>query len=187
MKLRRIVGLGVLALVALPGAGAAQDWSTSLDELKRAGTLRPGDRVHVTDANGRRLSGRITDLSTGLTVADGRDTWTLPDAEVSQIDLEDSVKNGVWLGFAAGAGAHLVICLTEFNAFLCPQGSDSLVAAFMRPFIKGLPYAALGALTGGLIDARTHTTLYKAPGSARVAVSPILARERLGARMSVTW
>ena len=44
-----------------------------------------------------------------------------------------------------------------------------------------VPLVGGGAAVGGVVDAVTHKTIFQAPGSARVAVSPMLAKDQLGA------
>ena len=103
MTWQMTVGLVTLALLVLPGAAAAQDVATSLDELVRSGELGPGDGVYVTDAAGRRIKGRISDMSPSmLEFTDGRDTWTLAANEVSKIELQDPVDTGIVIGIGAG-------------------------------------------------------------------------------------
>ena len=62
------VVIACLATVAAAGAAEAQV-AHPLDELVRTGDLRRGVGVYVTDADGRRLKGTISEVSsTELTV-----------------------------------------------------------------------------------------------------------------------
>ena len=40
---------------------------------------------------------------------------------------------------------------------------------------------------GWYLDATNHKTLYQKSGSARLTVSPILSKERVGAAASLSW
>ena len=74
----REVGLA-LVMSLLPGVTAAQDVASSLEELLRSGSLRPGDGVYVTDIQGYRLKGALSDLSSaGVKVTHRSDTRDRP-------------------------------------------------------------------------------------------------------------
>ncbi len=166
-----------VVLLATIGAAVAAEAQTasSLDTLVQSGELTIGDGIYVTDVLGQLIKGDITNLSsTGLTVTRGRENWTLAVSEVKRIERQDSLVNGIMLGVAVGAIP---------SGFICLRFPRECLYAFLYT----TPYMAIGAGVGALVDSNIHKTLFQAPGSARVAVSPMLAKEGLGARLSVTW
>lgn len=177
------LGILILALLALPVAASGQDAATSLEELFRSGELRRGDGVYITDPDGRRVKTDVTDVSPSLlTVTDGQDTWTLSEMEVSKIERRDSLQNGIWIGMAAGVGTLVAICNS--------RGGWLKISDDECPYIVqhwGIPGVAATAIAGAIVDAHITKTLYESPGAARLSVAPLLARERIGAQLSVGW
>ena len=109
--LRELIGLLTLSMMALPGVAVAQDVAASLDELLRSGSLQPGEGVYVTDAAGRRLKGTLSEVSsTGLVVTQREQAWTVADADVREIELQDSLRNGIAYGMVAVAGPIAAVC-----------------------------------------------------------------------------
>ena len=183
------VTIACLATVTAAGAAEAQV-AHPLDELVRTGDLRRGVGVYVTDADGRRLKGTISEVSsTELTVTQWLDRWTLAPTDVRKIELQDPLKNGIWWGLAVGAATVSGSCFSRlYTKALCGSGSDSAAAAILGVLFHGLPYAAIGAVVGGLVDASSiHTTLYEAPGTTRLTLSPTLSPGGAGVQVSVGW
>ena len=109
------VAIACLATVAAAGAAEAQV-AHPLDELVRTGDLRRGVGVYVTDADGRRLKGTISEVSsTELTVTQLRDTWTWTPTDVRKIELQDPLKNGIWRGLAVGVAMLYGNCLSSLH------------------------------------------------------------------------
>ena len=109
--LRELIGVLALSMMALPGVAVAQDVAVSLDELLRSGSLQPGEGVYVTDAAGRRLKGTLSEVSsTGLVVTHRGQAWTVAAADVREIDLQDSLRNGIAYGMVAVAGPIAAVC-----------------------------------------------------------------------------
>lgn len=167
-------------LVVLAGApAAAQEVAAPLNDLLRTG-LAPGDAVYVTDAQGKRRDGRISEISAnGLTIANGDDAWTWPETEIARIEAKDGLANGIWIGLAIGLGASLMGCHYGDNETgICP---------IPYALIGGYLHLGLGASLGALFDRHMTRTLYQAPPPARVEVSPLVSHERMGVRLAVTW
>ncbi len=188
-RFRSRVAIACLSATVAAAAAAEAQVAHPLDELVRAGDLRRGVGVYVTDDRGRRLKGTISEVSsTKLTVTRWQDTWTLAPTDVQKIELQDPVENGIWRGFAVGAAVVYGSCFSPSHTeALCGTGSDSAAAAFVGVLIHGLPYAAIGAVVGGFLDASEHTTLYEAPGSTQLTLSPTLSPGGAGVQMSVGW
>ena len=185
---RRLTLACLSALVAASSSAEAQV-ARSLDDLVRAGELRRGIGVYVTDTSGRRLKGTITDVApTLVTITKWQDTWTLASTEVRKIELQDPLENGFSRGFVYGALVLYGGCFSPLRTeVVCGTGSDSTGLAFLDTFVSGLPYVAVGMIGGGLIDWLTHTTLYERSGFARLTFSPTLSLGRAGARLSFGW
>lgn len=172
---------GIVVLLAMLGAASVAEAQVagSLDELLQSGELQFGDEIFVTDVSGRRIKTRIRGVSAiALSVTEGRNTRTLRDTDVSKIERWDSVANGSLYGLGIGFAAMLGTCRLESSS----SGDFCYRASYL--FYPGL---AVGALVGGIVDARLTKTILQKPGSARVAVSPMLAKKGLGARISLTW
>ena len=168
-------------LVVLAGApAAAQEAAAPLNDLLRTG-LAPGDAVYVTDAQGERTEGRVSEISaTGLTIANGDDAWTWTETEIARIEAKDGLANGIWIGVAIGVGAFLMRCHYGDNKTgICPIIPYAVTGGYVQ--------LGLGAYLGALFDRHMTRTLYPVPEPARVEVSPLLSRDRVGARLTVGW
>ena len=168
-------------LVVLAGApAAAQEAAAPLNDLLRTG-LAPGDAVFVTDAQGERTEGRVSEISAnGLTIANGDDAWTWPETEIARIEAKDGLANGIWIGVAIGVGAFLMRCHYGDNETgICPIIPYALTVGYVE--------LGVGAYLGALFDRHMTRTLYRAPPPGRVKVSPLLSHERVGVRLAVGW
>lgn len=176
MKNEMVIGILALTSLMLPAAAAAQDVATSLDELLQSRQLRPGDGVYVTDAAGRRIKGTISDVSASmLQVTDGRDSWTLDEREVNQIELQDSVESGIGIGIAVAS--TFAMCGIE--------GTDN--GTCYGALYSFWPALGAGAGLGWYLDATNHKTILRKSGAARLTVSPMVSTERVGAAASISW
>ena len=183
--MKRGMAIGVLALVlsVLPRVVAAQNVATSLDEILQSGALGLGDGVYVTDTTGRRIKADVTDLSSaGLKISGRRMTWTLDESEISKIERQDSLQNGIWIGIGVGVGALVAVCNS--------RGGWLKVSDDECPYIVGyygIPGLVAMAVAGAIVDSRFTKTLYQAPGSATLTLSPMLSTEHVGAAASISW
>lgn len=174
---RQLIGALVLSM-GLPGAAVAQDATASLDELLRTGTLQTGRGVYVTDAAGRRLKGRLGDVSaTSVVIRQGGQAWTIAGAEVHRIELQDSLRNGIAYGMATVAVPMAAGCAATGRR----PGECTFVV------LAALPLVGIGGLVGGVVDALRHRTVYRNDNAVQASVAPILAKRTLGARMAIGW
>ena len=179
MTWRGRIGVSAVGFLLLPGVAAAQDVADSLEELLRSGGLQPGDGIYVTHARGYRLKGSISDLSTtALEVTHRGEAWTLTGADVIQIDRQDSWANGFGYGVLAGAAS--------FYGWCHMLGARECGLYLIHPKWGGL-WMVAGAVAGITMDAIMHKTVYRASGSARASVKPIVSKGRFGAQVSVGW
>ena len=165
-----------LPLVLRQGDRAAQDVAGSFDELLQAGSLRPGDGVFVTDTTGRRLKGTVSDLSsTALVATHEGEAWTAAAADLHRVERQDTLANGIAYGVLIATGSLVGLCVANGGS-RCGH------------FLYYMPYVPiLGGVVGLVVDAHRHKTIYRAAGSTRVAVVPMVSHERLGAQVSVGW
>ena len=146
--LRELIGVLALSMMALPGVAVAQDVAVSLDELLlRSGSLQPGEGVYVTDAAGRRLKGTLSDVSsTGWWVTHRGQAWTVAAADVREIDLQDSLRNGAsrtawWRSQAQSPRCAGPVEVTPANAHTC-------CCTRFRSWRSAVSWAVLWTLSG---------------------------------------
>ena len=140
-----------------------------------------GDVVHVTDATGATIKGRLAALpSDALEVRINGSVRRVAASQVRRIRWQqrDSVLTGVLVGAAIGAvpGIYWLIADPNECAGLCPE-EYALVAA--------------GAAIGGLVDRamKRKVTVYSAesPRGMSVAVVPLAAPRRMGVQVGLRF
>ena len=188
--------LPVLLLLGVPAGASAQVTATSFEQLQTL--VKSGDTIEVTGANGRKVTGRLGELTVSSlellvrqTAPDGRETFvpqaSLSERDVRQIRLErgDSVWKGTLIGAAVVGGPWLLVCNPATDWCYYNDGANLFRGA-------ALITTGIGAATGALIDAaiRQRTMVYyRAPTQAlsRVWVSPILSKSATGIQMAVRF
>lgn len=171
----RIAIVLAAATITAPLAGAQ---TVSFDRL--ALQLNQGDRITVTDNEGRALHGRVVDLSSSmLSLQAGGLRRDLNGGDISVIRRRqrDSLKNGAGIGFASGAGIAVVLL----------SRCGGLDHAGETLFYSSL-FGAAGAGIGVGLDAmheETRVVYRTAPSTRRLAVSPVLSPQRQGVAVSL--
>ncbi len=172
----------------LGGAAPAQAQETSFDGLGK--WLRLGDAVVVTEMDGRKASGRLTNLSAAsMTILRGGTPIELPSASVRAVSIRerDSLANGALIGLAAGMAFGAIALGAACHEDYYYRGSCAgLVLAGV-----GI-YGAMGAGIGVGIDALTpgrKLLVYQRPAaaSARVSVAPVMLPNRQGVVVRVVF
>ena len=169
--------LVLVAAVATASLAEAQTVE-SFDRL--ALLVNQGDRISVTARNGRRLQGRLVDLSpTTLSLLVDDDLVRLEEAEVSLLRRRhrDSLKNGGVLGLLGGA--------VTAGVLMADEGPGSNPGAYV--LIMSL-FGAAGAGIGVGLDAgyEKSQVIYRVRRSKRrLAVAPLLSRHRRGLSVSL--
>jgi hypothetical protein len=148
--------------------------------------LEPGDRLIVTEPDGRKTKGQVvvaTPASVTLSVPDGAvaQRRSFDRTTVATIRRTDSLWNGMLIG--AGAG---IVATEVWTRQAC--GQDGECAVYVR-------LAGWGALAGGgmavgaLIDKFTgNDVLYRAgPTPSALRIVPLLGPRRSGLSMSLTF
>ncbi len=185
---RRPTALAAVALLLLcPALAAGQAPAPTFDQLAEA--LTPGQRVIVTDVDGRTAKGRVSEVTpSGLTVRVFEGFVEQPrrferDA-VRTVRRTDSVLNGVLIGVAAGFAANEVWVRAQCG----PPGSDDECTAIARVigWVTIVPGSgAIGALVDKLIG---ETVLYQRPAAkATLRLTPDLGPKRTALRVLVRF
>ncbi len=168
----------ILAAVAAT-ASLAEAQPVSFDRL--ALQLNQGDSVTVTDSDGRRLRGRIVDLSASALAlqTDGlRRELNRGDISAIQRRERDSLTNGALVGFASGVALAVMLVSVECSG--CAGDADN-----MRWYAL---FGAAGAGIGAGLDSlhQGSRIVYRASSSdRRLAVSPVVSPERQGVSLSL--
>ena len=133
----------------------------------------------VTSPDGAVITGRLVDVSpVSLTVfTDGR-RLELDEARVRRVrqGWNDPIADGAVLGFAVGVAPWLLA------AFI---GTGSEAASLKLPALTGVAGALIGVMFDSLHSERLRNLYIREPR--RVAISPLVSKERVGAGLAVTW
>ena len=168
-----------MGAAALAAPSAAQTTGPATGPAVSA-NLAAGDGVYVTDLAGQRRKGTVQEASgAGLSFTDGTRSWTLANAEIQKIELQEPLRNGAAYGMATIAGIVAVGCAAV--------GSRPGECAFAMIYsLPGLAIGAgIGAGIGAFVDAHQHEAVYDRRTYA--AVVPLVSREQLGAQLAVRW
>jgi hypothetical protein len=154
--------------------------------------VKEGQKVRVTDDQGRQWQGRIEALATDnlVLLTKDRQRHDFPYAAIIRIDRpHDTLANGALIGFVSGAVYGLLAVAAEESAD-CDPG-----AFFSCGDPSGAAYAIIPPILGGLgagigvgIDAliRRDPTLFRR-GDSRLTLAPLLGRGVGGVRLSMRW
>lgn len=170
-----------LLLTAAASMVEAQELAGSFEQLRVL--VKVGDTVSVTDGTGQEIRGTIAELSSSslaLLVGGNRRTLSENDIRMMRQRRSDSLANGAKWGFGIGAGLGLLGGLA-----IAAEYDDS---AALVPLVA-LLYGGLGTGIGVGVDAMISGTqvIYSRPAasSARLTLSPLLARDRRGVLVSL--
>ena len=145
--------------------------------------VNQGDRISVTDRNGRKLQGRLIDLSpTTLSLQMDDARHKLEEAEVSIIrrSHHDSLKNGAIIGSVSGAVVATILMADDCGWTCYPAAATCLTLIF------GAAGAAIGIGVDALVEG--SQVVYRARRSARrLSVAPLLSRNRRGLSVSLEF
>ena len=179
MPVLPLIGLVAIATI-IPSVAFAQN--VTVDALSTHLTI--GQVVTITEINGNRSQGRITDL-TGSTIVlrlDSDEQRSLSASTVRRVDVKDSLLNGALIGFAAGAVPGAVF--GNFVRLLCESESGRCDAA---PVVAGAMFGAFGAGLGAGIDALIRRSVTVSPNHPKISVAPLIEPRRRGLMMSVRF
>ena len=154
--------------------------------------VKEGQKVRVTDEQGREWQGRISALAPDKLVLFTREheQRDLPYATIVRIDRpRDGLGNGALIGLGTGAALGLLSIIAE-------ESTCEPAEFFGCGFSDGQFYVAALAFGGGVgaaigvgIDAliKKDPNLFRRGGAPRVTVAPTIARERQGITVSLRW
>jgi hypothetical protein len=185
-------------IVLLPALAAAQDPVKSFDQLNTR--LKVGDSVRVTDAQGREVKGKITELHDASITLDRDGPTTLRADNVRLVERRSkSVGKAALWGLIIGGGVGLGAALAERGEVVesCPGGgpdptqcdrswSGSGDEAFgLVPIAMGIG-AGVGAVVRAVLPSG-RKEVYRAPGasgSARLSIAPVITPHTKGVSVS---
>jgi len=154
--------------------------------------VKEGQKVRVTDDQGREWQGRIDALAPDnlVLLTKERQRRDVPYAAILRIDRpRDTLANGARFGFVSGAVLGLVAVIAEENADCDPGaffscGDPTAAAYVLFPAILGGAGAGIGIGIDALV--RRDPTLFRR-GDSRVVLAPSLGRGVRGLSLSLQW
>ena len=168
--------LAALLVVLLPALAAAQEPVKSFDQL--GGVLNVGNKVRVTDTEGREVSGRVTAIDAKSIMLDKANGTRLPADRVRLVQrLKRSTGYGCLIGLGAGIVGGLVFAS---NA----ETGEEAMGGYLFPGIG----AGVGTLIGAFVT-RSHD-VYRAPGAsgnARLSIAPVVTPRTKGVALSYSF
>jgi hypothetical protein len=176
------VGLAAALCLVFPIAAHAQEVASTLDQLRVL--VRPGDNLTVTDAAGLELRGKVFDLSSASLVMETRGqrrNFSADDIRRITQPRHADLGTGARWGFGVGAGFGL---LTMASLYGNCRGCGTFAIA------NTVMFGGVGAGIGvGIAASITDQRLiYARPGlPVKVAVAPLIDRERQGVRVSLRF
>ena len=180
-----VAGMMCAALIGgSAGNAGAQSAASSLGELTQRNVT--GRTVYVTDDSGRKVKGKLVDLSpTSLTLLNGRDRETFEEAKVVQLtELRRETGKRALAGLGIGAMGGAVVALLSCG----DCGEYAAPLAMAAAALGGGIGAGVGAAVGA---ARPHEqVLFRAPratAATRVSVAPIISNRGTGAAVSLRF
>jgi hypothetical protein len=177
----RAFGAVVLAVALFPSSASSQTNVQAFEDLP--GTLKPGHVITVIDSTGRRIAGRVAEISpdafvllTKERVADGtrREAWTGRHTFLKP-SVQEIRKRDLWWDGALTAYAIGVIPV----ALAASKAGSGAFPAFLA--VSGI-WAGVGF---GIDAAIPATRIYRAaPTRTGITVSPMIGEERKGVRLA---
>ena len=158
----RTVPATAAAILLLPGLALGQQPVSSFDQLPAR--LKTGDKVRVTDTQGRVVRGMVMALDAGSITLDKADGTAVPADRVRLIQQEKGSKLlGLLIGFGIGAAAGFAFAAQAETA-------EEAMGGYLVAGVGAGAGLAVGALMPRVRD------VYRAPSGAasRLAISPIV-------------
>jgi hypothetical protein len=171
---------------ALPALAAAQEAVKSFDQLNTR--LKPGDKIWVTDAQGREIEGRITSIeaATLAIYAGGRRTLRADEVRLVRDRRHDSLAQGAWIGAATGLAAAAALSYAICSSEECTAGGIAVVAGVITAAGAGVGVAVDAAIPG------PKRVVYQAPSAGTashsgISIVPVLTPRAKGVAVSFSF
>lgn len=149
--------------------------------------VKEGQRVRITDDQGREWQGRIEALAADnlVLLTKDRQPRDVPYAAIVRIDRpDDTLASGAMIGFLSGAALGLLAVVAEANTNCWGCFDPNPAAYVLAPAIVGGGGAGIGVAIDALV--RRDPTLFRR-GDSRVTLAPSLGRGVRGVSVSVRW
>jgi hypothetical protein len=173
-------------LTVAPGA-SAQEPVRDFSQLNTR--LKPGDTVWVTDAQGREIKGKITELCDASMTLDRDGTTTLQSDDVRLVQKgSKSVGKAALWGLVVGGVAGAVLGAVDSSGCSSDCISNGAEAVIVAGIGAGIG-AGVGALVRAVLPAG-RKDVYRAPGapgSARLSIAPVVTPRAKGVAVSLVF
>ncbi len=164
--------LAMTAMVAVLGGHAdAQELASDLNQLRAL--VKPGDGLTVTDTDGKRVKGKLTQLDDQRIVLEVRDRSGVVVTNCCEFDghmlatikRRDSLWDGTLIGFAAGLGGGVFGGVVAEDIYMVVG--------------LGVGFSIIGTVVGAVIDGLSQREIY-AKSRTTVSVAPVIGHDRKG-------
>jgi hypothetical protein len=163
----------LVAILAVPSLASGQ----TVDRLPS--DVSPGLTVSVVEDDGRKIEGRVWEISErGLVLARRGTTEEISFDQIVRIDKPDTLKNGALAGLGVG------LALSAFTVLAQPDGSQP-EWVFAAVLYNGIAFTLLGTGIDALVD--TRRTLYERGRRPQARLAPVVRHGTRGAVLSLTW
>jgi len=164
----------LVAILAAPSLASGQAAGDRLPS-----DVTPGSTVSVVEDDGRKIEGRVREISErGLVLSRQGTTEEIRLDRIVRIDKPDGVKNGALVGLGVG------LALGVFTVAMQPEGSQPQWV-FAGLLYNGVAFTLLGTGIDAMVD--TRRTLYERGRRPQARVAPVVGRGTRGAMLSLTW
>ena len=154
-----------------------------------AGHVRFGETVWVTTTDGQVIHGEVVSRSaTGLTISHRAGVTAIASSSVQGIDVADRLLDGLLIGAGVGAAGGGALGIMAGRVW-CENGDGCVV---LGALLFGGLGGGIGTLAGAVVDSfrDVPSPVYRRtrpPGSATLALAPVMTARSVGAAGRFTW
>ena len=148
--------------------------------------VAPGDRVTVVDATGAQTKGRISELDgsvLSISAGDGERRFRQDDVMVVRQRKQDSVRNGMIIGAAIGAGFGAIAELSSCG------GPDDYCSYTGVATVGSAIWGTLVGMAADILHTTPRDVFRRGPDPSpkSLTVGPLVARRGAGAQVALRW